>query len=62
MKLYSTEEVAQKLKVDVETIRRFIWTKQLIAFKIGKNWRIKEEDLTNFIEKKPNIKEVDEDE
>ncbi len=57
MKLYTTEEVAELLKVDIETVRRFIWKKKLVAFRIGNNWRIKEEDLKQFIEKKPNIEE-----
>ena len=28
MKLYTTEEVAELLKVDIETVRRFIWKKE----------------------------------
>ncbi len=57
MNLYTTQEVADILKVDIETIRKFIKTKQLVAFRVGNNWRIKEEDLKQFIEKKPNIEE-----
>lgn len=59
MNLYTTQEVADILKVDIETIRKFIKTKQLVAFRVGNNWRIKEEDLKQFIEKKPNIEEVE---
>jgi len=46
---YTTEEVAEKLKMDAETIRRFILAKKLKAYKIGTQWRIEEIDLNEFI-------------
>lgn len=56
MKFYTTEEIAEILKMDAETIRRFIRESKIKAHKIGSEWRIKESDLMEFIEKKPNIK------
>lgn len=55
MKLLTTEEVAEILKVDVESVRRFISSGRITAFKVGREWRIKEEDLKVFIERNPNI-------
>lgn len=57
MKLFTTEEVAEILKVDVESVRRFISSERITAFKVGREWRIKEEDLTKFIDSNSNIKQ-----
>lgn len=50
-KLYTTEEVAEILKYDVQTIRRFIREEKITAYKVGKEYRIKEEDLGIFLKK-----------
>lgn len=55
MELYTVTEISEILKLDVETIRRYIYKEELKAFKIGNSWRIKEEDLKVFIEKSSNI-------
>jgi len=39
------------LKLDIETIRRYIYARKIKAYKIGQVWRIKETDLNEFIEK-----------
>ena len=57
MKLFTTEEVAEILKVDAESVRRFIGSERITAFKVGREWRIKEEDLTKFIDSNSNIKQ-----
>ncbi len=38
-------EVAKRLDKDKETIRKWCREKRLPAFKIGKDWLIREEDL-----------------
>lgn len=50
-KLYTTEEVAEILKYDVQTIRRFIREGKLPGHKIGKEYRIQEEDFEFFLKK-----------
>ncbi len=45
----SVEEVAQKLKMDVETIRKWIRRKQLKAYKFGRDYRIRREDFDQFV-------------
>lgn len=50
-KLYTTEEVAEILKYDVQTIRRFIREGKLSAHKIGKEYRIEEEDFEVLLKK-----------
>lgn len=54
-KLYTVKEIAEALQMDIETIRRYIYRKDLVAYKIGKEWRIKEEDFNKFIQKESNM-------
>jgi putative molybdopterin biosynthesis protein len=49
---YSIEEVAKMLKVVYLTVYRWIQADKLIAYKAGKQYRIKKQDLENFISKK----------
>lgn len=48
-KLYTTEQVAELLQVSVITVRRYIKSGKLKASKIGKDYRIKESDIDNFL-------------
>lgn len=43
------KEVAKILKVCEETIRRKLQTGKLKGFKIGNDWRVREQDLQEFI-------------
>ena len=52
MKLYSVSEVQEILGLSQRQIYRLIKGKEIKAFKIGKEWRIKKEDLEAFIDKK----------
>lgn len=46
---YSIEEVSKLLKVAYLTVYRWIQTKKLVAYKAGRQYRIKKEDLDAFI-------------
>ena len=46
---FSIEEVAKTLKVAYLTVYRWIQAKKLIAFKAGKQYRIKKADLDAFL-------------
>lgn len=51
-KLYTVAEVAEILQVSERTVFRYMqpdYKNNLKAFKMGKAWRIKEADLTAFI-------------
>lgn len=48
---YRTEELAEKLSVNIMTIYRYIKAKKLRAYKIGKEFRIKKEDFEGFLNK-----------
>lgn len=49
--MYSVKEVAKELKVHENTIRRWIRDGDLKCLKIGKQVRITEEQLKQFLEK-----------
>lgn len=47
---YKTETVAKMLGVNVMTIYRYIKAKKIVAYKIGKEYRIKKVDYEAFLE------------
>ena len=52
MKLYTPQEVADTLKVDLRTVYRWIKEGRLAAVKAGVQWRISEENLKDFLAQK----------
>ena len=53
----TVDEVAEKLQLNPETIRRYIIAKELEAYKFGKNYRIEEKELERFLKDRSNKKE-----
>lgn len=49
---YTIEEVAKTLKVAYLTVYRWIQSGKLVAYKAGKQYRIKKLDLDKFLERK----------
>jgi excisionase family DNA binding protein len=50
--VYTIEEVAKILKVSQMTVRRLINERELEAFKVGNQWRIRKEALYRFMNRK----------
>ena len=48
-RLYTLEQVADRLQVSVRTLRRWIDAGDLVAHRIGRGLRITEADLQTFI-------------
>ena len=48
---YKTEELAEKLRVSVMTIYRYIKAGKLIAHKIGKEFRIDKQEFNKWLDK-----------
>ena len=46
---YSIAEIAKMLKVAYLTVYRWVSSSKLVAYKAGKQYRIKKEDLDRFI-------------
>ena len=53
-KFYTTDEVAAMLRLHVQTVRTLILKKHIGATKIGKEWRVSEEDFNEFIRENRN--------
>jgi len=51
-KVYTTEEVAQQLRVDAATVRKWIRSGELAAIDVGGEYRIPESSLQEFIKKR----------
>lgn len=47
--LLTPEEVAEKVKVDIQTVRVWLRAKKLKGIKMGRLWRVKEADLNQFL-------------
>jgi excisionase family DNA binding protein len=54
--IYTPEEIAKKLKVSEQTIRRYLREEKMEGFKIGNSWRIKEKSFLEFIENQGSSK------
>ena len=54
MEYYTTAEVADMLKVNIETVRRWIRNNELGYIDIGRGYRISKVDLDKFIEARKN--------
>lgn len=46
---YTAQELAEKLRVNVMTIYRYIKAGKLKAYKIGKEFRIDDKEVTRFL-------------
>ena len=51
---FTTAELAEKLKMNVQVITRKVQAGEIQAYKIGKDWRIPEEAVTEWLEKPSN--------
>lgn len=47
---YTLKEIAEQFKVSDMTVYRWIRSKKIKAYKVGKSYRIKQKDLKIFIE------------
>ena len=52
--MLTVSDVAKKLSLKKETIRKYLRKGELKGAKFGTKWRIKEEDLEKFIEDNMN--------
>ena len=48
---YTAKELAEKLRLNIMTIYRYIEAKKLKAYKIGKEFRIDKDEFNRFLEK-----------
>jgi len=59
LKFYTTNEIAEILKMNVQVIARKLKYGEIVGYKIGKDWRVKESDLMLWLEKHSNKQVID---
>jgi excisionase family DNA binding protein len=59
-KFLTVEEVSEVLRVSERMVREYLLNGELKGMKLRREWRIKESDLNEFINKNMNIKGSDE--
>lgn len=56
LKYYTLEEISELIKIPIETIRQYLRSGKLVGSKIGRHWRVSEEQLKTFMEGNSNQK------
>ena len=51
LEILTVQEVADILKVDLETVYRMIERKELPVYRVGRVWRVKAEDVEKVCDK-----------
>ncbi len=51
----SVEKIAEELDVPIDTVRAWIRTKKLPAYRPGREYRVKREDLNHFLEESRTV-------
>jgi len=54
LKFYTTNEIAEMLKMNVQVIARKLQHGEISGYKIGKDWRVRESDLMAWLERHSN--------
>lgn len=47
--LFTVQEVADKLKIHVQTVRKWIKEGKIKALKLGSDWRVTEQSISEFL-------------
>ena len=53
--LLSIADVARRCQVSGKTVRRWIDAEELVAYRLGRQWRIDPADLQKFLESRRSI-------
>jgi len=53
---FTTAELAQKLKMNVQVITRKVQSGEILAYKVGKDWRIPEQAVFQWLQQNSNKK------
>jgi len=59
MKFYSTAELAEKLRMNIQVISRKLQAGEIEGYKMGKDWRVEEDAIQRWLEKISNQRETD---
>lgn len=57
--IYTIKQVAEKIQLQEKTVREWLRTGKMKGVKLGRIWRIREQDLIQFLEDRSNKKNLD---
>lgn len=57
IQFYTTSEIAEMLKMNVQVVARKLQKGEIPGYKIGKDWRVSEQGLWSWLEKHSNQKQ-----
>jgi excisionase family DNA binding protein len=57
---YTLQQIAGELGLYIETIRTYVRNGELVAYKFGRDYRVKREDYEAFLEKRRTHKDATE--
>ncbi|MGE7114926.1 helix-turn-helix domain-containing protein [Lysinibacillus sp. NPDC047702] len=49
------KDIAAELEVSEKTVRKLINEKQIVAYKLGREWRVTQDDFNDYLAKSKNI-------
>ncbi len=52
MEWLTLQQIADELQLHIETVREWVRTKRLTAYRVGRDYRVKRADLDKFLEKR----------
>jgi excisionase family DNA binding protein len=56
-KVYTLEELAKELQLNIKTVQKYVREGTIKAFKIGRVWRVTETDLQEFWKSLPTSRD-----
>ncbi len=59
VKWYSLKDISEELGLHIETLREYVRDKKLVAYRFGRDYRVKAEDYQKFIEERRAGKDDD---
>ena len=52
MEWLTLQQIADELQLHIETVREWVRTKRLTAYRVGRDYRVKRTDLNKFLEER----------
>ena len=49
MEWLTLQQIADELQLHIETVREWVRTKRLTAYRVGRDYRVKRDDLNKFL-------------
>jgi len=62
MRAYTVRQVADALSVSTLTVYKWLWSGELNGYRLGRVWRISEEELKKFLKRRAKEKTQEEQE